>query len=284
MKRERIGPKIKKLRKSRALTQKQLAETLGYSDKSMITHIEKGDSDMTYEKILLLLRTFSLDANDLFEVQHIDKLLEENELEKRKKRKVIVYIHGLHGSKEEVKDYDFLKDEYDVVGLDYSDGNPWELKEHIANEFKKLSQGYKEIIVIANSIGAFYAYEYLSEFNIKKAFFISPIAEMHQIIFNLMMFNHVSEQKLEEEKFIKLDDGTTLSYDFYKSLENHKDNWNIPTEILYGENDDIVFIENIAAFLADHPQSKLTIKKGGKHYFHTIEDKKYIKDWILNNI
>lgn len=84
MKRERIGPKIKQLRKSRSLTQKQLADALGYSDKSMITHIEKGDSDMTYEKILLLLRTYMLDANELFDVGEIDKRLEESHEEKQK--------------------------------------------------------------------------------------------------------------------------------------------------------------------------------------------------------
>ena len=84
MKRERIGPKIKQLRKSRSLTQKQLADALGYSDKSMITHIEKGDSDMTYEKILLLLRTYMLDANELFDVSEIDKRLEEYHEEKQK--------------------------------------------------------------------------------------------------------------------------------------------------------------------------------------------------------
>ena len=77
MKKERIGPKIKQLRKSRALTQKQLADALGYSDKSMITHIEKGDSDMTYEKILLLLRAYMLDANELFDVKEIDERLAE---------------------------------------------------------------------------------------------------------------------------------------------------------------------------------------------------------------
>ena len=58
MNKERIGRKIKKLRKSRNLSQKDLADALGYSDKSMITHIEKGDSDMTYEKILLFLSIY----------------------------------------------------------------------------------------------------------------------------------------------------------------------------------------------------------------------------------
>lgn len=82
MKNDRIGPRIKKFRKSRALTQKQLADALGYSDKSMIAHIEKGESDMTYEKILLLLRTYTLDANELFD---IDRKLEKYRQDKVKK-------------------------------------------------------------------------------------------------------------------------------------------------------------------------------------------------------
>ena len=79
MSKETIGPKIKQFRKKRKLTQDELAESLGYSGKSVISHIEKGDADMTYEKILLLLRTYMLDANELFDVQHIDKLLEEHD-------------------------------------------------------------------------------------------------------------------------------------------------------------------------------------------------------------
>ena len=87
MGRERIGPKIKRLRQQRQLTQQELANSLGYADKSMIAHIEKGDSDMTYEKILLLLRSYCLDANELFDVSEIDKRLSEV----RESRKNAVY-------------------------------------------------------------------------------------------------------------------------------------------------------------------------------------------------
>ena len=175
MSKETIGPKIKQFRKQYNLTQDELAESLGYSGKSVISHIEKGDADMTYEKILLLLRTFALDANELFEVERIDKQLNDWRMTQRKDKKVVVYIHGLNGSSKEAEDFSYLKDKYDVVGLDYQDGNPWELKETIQKEFEKLTKNYKEIIVIANSIGAFYTYEYLSDFHIKHAFFISPI-------------------------------------------------------------------------------------------------------------
>ena len=104
MSKETIGPKIKQFRKKRKLTQDELAESLGYSGKSVISHIEKGDADMTYEKILLLLRTYMLDANELFEVEKIDKQLNDLETERKKDKKVAVYIHGLYGSHEETDD------------------------------------------------------------------------------------------------------------------------------------------------------------------------------------
>ena len=44
MPKETIGKKIKAFRKGRGLTQAQLARDLGYSHKSVITHIEKGVS------------------------------------------------------------------------------------------------------------------------------------------------------------------------------------------------------------------------------------------------
>lgn len=87
MSKETIGPRIKSFRKGRGITQAELAKSLGYSHKSVITHIEKGESEMSYEKILLLLRTYAVDANELFDVKHIDKLLEEHERFKKEEAK-----------------------------------------------------------------------------------------------------------------------------------------------------------------------------------------------------
>lgn len=87
MSKETIGTKIKQFRKKRQLTQEELAKSLGYSGKSVISHIEKGDADMTYEKILLFLRTYMLDANELFEVEKIDKKLDDWRTELRKDKK-----------------------------------------------------------------------------------------------------------------------------------------------------------------------------------------------------
>ena len=116
MAKKTIGLKIKEFRKKNNLTQDALAKSLGYYDKSVISHIEKGDADMTYEKINLLLKVYNLDPNDLFDLDS-----------QNNKKKVAIYIHGLHGSHKEAEDFAFLKDEYDVFGLKYKDANPWEL-------------------------------------------------------------------------------------------------------------------------------------------------------------
>lgn len=284
MAKETIGPKIKRFRESQGLTQKQLAEALGYSHKSVITHIEKGDADMTYEKILLLLKKYNLDANELFDLSKTSKKIKGKKAVEQERKKIVVYIHGLKGSHEEIKDYGYLKNEYDIVGLEYQDGNPWEVKEVIKEEFKKITKGYDEIVVIANSIGAFYTYECLSNFKIKKAFFISPIVSMFQTIVNLMVANNIKDKELEKKKFITLKDGTVLSFEFYQHVSNDDDKWNKPTEILYGAYDEQVYLGSMIEFLERHPLCKLTVKEDAEHYFHTDEEKDFIKKWILRNI
>ena len=278
-----IGSKVKRIRKANGLSQEELAKSLGYSGKSVIAHIEKGDADMTYEKILLMIKEYCLDANELFDVSDIDRAIKAYN-EQPKSNKVVVYIHGMKDSSLKAEEYKYIEG-YDIKGLDYEDGNPYEMKDIIRNKFSELIKPYDEVVVIANSIGAFYTYEYLYDFNIKQAFFISPIANMFQIIFNLMINNGITRERLKEERFIKIDRDTTLSYEFYQYLSDnlHNSNYQVPTEILYGSKDELVYIEDINTFVMDH-DARLTIKKGSKHYFHTDEEKEFIKNWILRNI
>ena len=291
-----IGPKIKNLRKEKGLTQEQLAKDLGYSGKSVISHIEKGDADMTYEKMVLLLKKYNLDPNSLFGNEIIEQKTPVKEAKKEEKKqeakqepvkdakKVAIYIHGLNGSAKEAKDFKFLQDKYDVKGLEYEDGKPWELKDTIQNEFKKLSKGYDEVVVIANSIGAFYACEYLSEYKIKQAFFISPIVSMFQNIVDIMAMYGIKDKELQKNKFMELDDGTVLSFDFYQHVSNDEDNWKAPTEILYVAYDEVVYTGSMMEFLENHPNSRLTVLSDAEHYLYTPEEKKFIRNWIKNNL
>lgn len=288
MNKETIGPRVRKIRKKKGLTQAQLAKDLGYSHKSVITHIEKGESEMSYEKMLLLLKTYLIDANELFDtsgdMKRLDELIED-EHNRVKSDKVVVYIHGLHGSYKEAGEYKYIKG-YDIKGLDYSDGNPWEVGPIIKEKFKEIIKPYKEVVVIASSIGAFYAYEYLYEFDIKHAFFISPIASMRKILFDYIVTGKVNKDELKEKKYITLNDGTVLSYDYYEkySTNDYHGQWDTLTDILYGNKDELMYIENIADFLSHHPNSRLTIYSDGGHYLYTEEEKEFIKNWINKSI
>lgn len=288
MPKDSIGPRIKALRKGRGLTQEQLAKDLGYSHKSVVTHIEKGESEMSYEKILLLLRTYHIDANELFDQKYIDRIddLLGEERNKAKHDKVVVYLHGLHGSAKEIDEYRFLSKWYDLKGLDYEDGNPWEVGPIIQAKFKELIASYKEVIVIANSIGAFYAYEYLGDFPINHAFFVSPIASMSKILYDYIFTGQVSEKELEEKKFVTAPDGTLLSYDFFKEYRgnDYHGRWDVETDLLRGSRDELVYIENIEDFLKAHPQSKLTILEGAEHYIHDKEEMDFVRDWIARTL
>ena len=62
----KFGILVKKVRQRYNLTQKELADALGYSHKSMISKIEKGESEMSYDKAVLLVEKFGLNANELF--------------------------------------------------------------------------------------------------------------------------------------------------------------------------------------------------------------------------
>ena len=68
-----LGNKIRELRISLGLSQQQFAESLGYTHKSMINKIELGKCDMSYDKILRLLKEYNLNASEFLNEEEIKK-------------------------------------------------------------------------------------------------------------------------------------------------------------------------------------------------------------------
>ena len=95
-------------------------------------------------------------------------------------RQLVLYIHGKGGNAMEADHYKTLFAGYDVVGLDYHADNPWEA----ISEFKEFFHGYRKghdsIILIANSIGAYFSMYAFNHEQIDKAFFISQIVDMEK--------------------------------------------------------------------------------------------------------
>ena len=197
-------------------------------------------------------------------------------------KQLVIYIHGKGGSAEEAEHYKPLFSESDVIGFDYKSHNPWEAKNEFSNFFNLHSKGYNSVVLIANSIGAFFSLNSFHEKMITKALFISPIVNMEKLIADMMIWANVTEDELRIKKEIPTEFGETLSCEYLCYVRSNIIEWNIPTCILYGEKDNLTSMETISEF-ANKTGASLTIMKNGEHWFHTDEQMKFLDNWIRNS-
>ena len=194
-------------------------------------------------------------------------------------RRIIIYIHGKGGNAEEANHYRPLFPEGDVVGFDYISQNPWNAKNEFPGLFDSCSKAYDEVILIANSIGAFFAMSALAEKNISKALFISPIVNMEKLISDMMQWANVTEEDLKEQGCIETAFGETLSWEYLCWVRSHPISWRIPTSILYGSKDHLQSIDTIQAF-ANQIGADVAVMEDGEHWFHTREQMAFLDNWI----
>lgn len=198
-------------------------------------------------------------------------------------KQLVIYVHGKGGSIKEAKHYRSLFVDFDVIGFDYKSQNPWHAKIEFSDFYEQTAKGYDSVILVANSIGAFFAMSGLEEKNITKAFFVSPIVNMEKLIIDMMKWSNITEEELCNKKEIITDFGETLSWGYLCYVRKHPIKWNIPTHILYGENDNLTSKATISEF-SEQVSATLTIMKGGEHWFHTEDQMKFLDDWIIKLI
>lgn len=194
-------------------------------------------------------------------------------------KRAVLYIHGKGGSAGESGHYEPLFPGCDVTGLDYKTFTPRETGAEIKEAVTELKNKYESVILIANSIGAFFSMNAGIDGLIGKAYFISPIVDMEKLISDMMKWANVTEAELEEKKIIKTGFGEDLSWEYLRYVRSHPVGWNVPTRILYGENDALTPFETVSAFAKAHNAS-LTVMKNGEHWFHTEEQMKFLDEWI----
>lgn len=193
---------------------------------------------------------------------------------------LVLYIHGKGGTAEEAEHYKPLFPGCDVVGLDYRAETPWDAKAEFAVAFQTLSAEYTRVILIANSIGAYFSMCALPQEKIEKAYFISPIVDMEKLIGNMMGWANVAEDDLREKETIETAFGETLSWEYLCYVRSHPFSWTVPTEILYGGQDNLTDRKTITAF-ANAQEAALTVMENGEHWFHTPEQMKFLDTWII---
>ena len=83
-------------------------------------------------------------------------------------------------------------------------------------------------------------------------------------------------------RIILVDFGDDLSWDYLGYVRNHAIHWNVPTQILYGSNDNLQSIDTMNKFVQENGAG-LTVMDGGEHWFHTEEQMKFLDEWIVEN-
>lgn len=199
-------------------------------------------------------------------------------------KKAAVYIHGKGGSANEAHYYvKFFNGEYDIIDFNYKSNSPWKAKTEFQKYFSDIFSRYDEVVLIANSIGAYFALISLSEYFIKKAMFISPVVDMENLILDMMRKAKITEEELSLKKVINTPFGEPLSWKYLSYIRNNPITWNIPSSILYGGKDSLTSLEAIREF-ADKINADLTVMENGEHWFHTEEQMLFLDSWFENHI
>jgi pimeloyl-ACP methyl ester carboxylesterase len=193
--------------------------------------------------------------------------------------KAIIYVHGKGGSYLESEQYKKNCDGYVIVGVDYNDYLPWIVQNQIKAVYENLTKEYEHISVIANSIGAYFAMNALQHCAIEKTLLISPILNMESLILDMMKWANVTEEELCEKGEIKTDLGEILSWEYLSFIRRNPIKWDIPTEILYAENDNLTSRATVDTFVASH-NANLTVMRNGEHWFHTEEQITFLNNWM----
>ena len=198
-------------------------------------------------------------------------------------KKAILYVHGKGGSSLEAEQYKKNCIGFDVVGVDYNNPLPWVVQKQIKAVYNQLREEYEHVSLLANSIGCYFAMHTLQNCAIEKALFISPILNMEQLILDMMQGANVTEDELCHKGEIPTEFGETLSWKYLDFVRQNPIKWDIPTELLYAENDNLTSRVTVDTFVASH-QANLTIMKNGEHWFHTDEQLAFLDGWMKKSL
>ena len=191
----------------------------------------------------------------------------------------VLYIHGKGGSAAESNHYKALFPDYEMIGLDFQTFTPWETGTEIRAAAEELKAEYESIILIANSIGAFFSMNAGIGHLISKAYFISPIVNMEKLITDMMQWANVPEAELKTKGVIHSAFGEDLSWQYLCYVREHPIDWKVTTSILYGSHDNLTSFETISDFAKTH-RATLTVMESGEHWFHTEAQMRFLDDWI----
>ncbi|MBL4933167.1 alpha/beta hydrolase [Clostridium paridis] len=210
--------------------------------------------------------------------------------------KVYIYVHGKMGRKENAEHFAEIAIErgYQVISFDLPEHGErknedypimaWNavkdlkcIREYVLNKWKYVN-------LYACSLGVYFSLLAYNDMDIKKALFQCPVLNMERLIFDMMKWFNIEEERLKAEKEIATPMGETLSWDYLTYSKEHPvDRWKCQTYILYPSEDKLTPKEIVDEFKNTHSVN-LTVLNGAEHYFTEKEYLDKLEFWLRNNI
>lgn len=205
-------------------------------------------------------------------------------------RKVYLYVHGKNGSKEEALDFAELACPagYQVLAVDLPEHGerkgssekllPWVVIPELQFICQYAKVHWRSVSLRTTSIGAWLSMMALQDKDLKQALFVSPVVDMEDLITNMMQWAGVTEAQLQQAGEIPTAFGETLSWKYLCWVREHPLQWHTPTQVLYGEKDNLTSREVLDRFKSN-TGAHLTIMADGEHWFHTELQLAVLQEW-----
>ena len=211
-------------------------------------------------------------------------------------RKLYFYVHGQGGCKEEaavfadvvcnlgwqVLSVDLPKHGQRINGT--VEFEPWSVVPELSGIMDFVKDRWKHISLYASSIGAWFGMLSFGNEPFKKCLFVSPVLDMKELMLKMMGWAGVSQAQLEKQRLIPTDFGQTLSWEYWNYVLEHPiRQWDFPTKILYGENDNLIDRCLVEQFTQKF-SCNLTVAENCEHWFHTEHQLNVMRDWVRKEI
>lgn len=222
-----------------------------------------------------------------FKINNIPAILWGNE-----SNKIILAVHGMMSNKADVPieilakvsekyGYQVLSFDLPKHGERKNESTPINLevcKKELSDIYNMLKEKWNTISLFTNSIGTYFSLLAYKEKKIEKAFFLSPLLDMKEVIENMMSAFGVTEEVLKIKKEITLPIGQTLYWDYYSYVKkNPITKWETKTYILCGERDEICSLKTTEKFSKEF-NCELEILRDSEHYFYRDEQLKKLEE------
>lgn len=203
--------------------------------------------------------------------------------------RVLIYLHGFMGHKEEAISLVplFCPQGYQILALDLPEHGerkdmdkkeclPWVVIPEWTAMLAWVRERYEHISFCAVSISAWFLMRSFRDERFEKAYFISPIVDMRRVIEDRMARAGVTASDLGWKQFIPTEEGM-LIWDYYAYAAYQPINrWDTPTEILHAKGDHLQTRETIDAFAGRFGCKVTEIE--GQHWIPL--DTPVVAEWI----